>query len=102
MHSSTSEVTGTRVRGLRRPKPAKNSPARAGAWETRARGRMVPFSEPTVEIRNISAATAAARVPRNVCTARAATEGASGQAVELALVPCQNGSAYRYAVLTAK
>src|SRR5450432_4117115 len=78
MHSSTSDVTGTRVRGLRRPKRLKNSPSRADAYETRARVRMVPLSEPTVDIRNINEATDAARAPRKVPTARAATEGASG------------------------
>ena len=76
--SSTSEVTGTRLRGFRRPKPAKNSPSRAAAYGTRAALRMTPFKEPMVEIRKISAAMRVARPPRNVCTARAATEGASG------------------------
>jgi len=39
---------------------------------------MTPFIEPMVETRKMSAASGAARAPRNVCTARAATEGASG------------------------
>jgi len=39
---------------------------------------MTPFIEPMVETRKISAATAAARPPTKVCTARAATDGASG------------------------
>src|SRR4029077_158242 len=75
---SNNEVTGTRVLGLKRPKRAKKSPSRAEAKETRARVRIVPLREPMHEITKISAATATARVPRKVCTARAATDGASG------------------------
>ena len=57
---------------------AKNRPSRAAAYGTRAAVRITPFNEPMVEMRKISAATGAARPPRKVCTARAATDGASG------------------------
>src|SRR5580658_240435 len=92
-HSSTIEVSGTRERGLKVPKVLKNRPSRALAQATRARVRIVPFREPMVDSRKMSAATGAARAPRKVCTARVATEGASGQAVELALATCANGRA---------
>src|SRR5207302_8549823 len=99
MLTRTIEVTGTRECGLKRPKAAKNNPSRAAAYGTRARARIVPLSAPVQETRKIRAAMGAACVPRKVCTVRAATEGASGYAVELEVAICQKGNAHRDATL---
>src|SRR6201995_3101510 len=94
------EKTGTRERGFKRPKLSKNRPSRAAAYGTRARANIVPFSAPMDEIRKMSAAIGAAFAPANVWTAFAATDGASGYAVELDVATSQKGSAYKYATLT--
>jgi len=76
--TNTIEMTGTRVRGFKRPKLSKNRPSRAAAYGTRARASIVPLSAPIDETRKIRAAMGAALAPRNVWTVLAATDGASG------------------------